>query len=236
MIRGITSAAQGMMAQMAAQDVTANNLANVNTSGFKRDVPAFSVFLTGADGAAPITQLDTQAGCDFAQGSLKQTDDKLNFALEGDGFFSVQTAAGVAYTRDGSFTLSADGALVTGSGDAVLGANGPIKLAPGSFSVDERGVITQNGKAVDTLKVVSFADPQGLRKLGGNLITAPFTQATNAATTTKVRQGYLESSNVNSVSEMVSMISGYRAYEASQKAATAQDETLEKLVNEVGRV
>lgn len=235
MIRGITSSTQGMMAQMAAQDITANNLANVNTSGFKREVPAFVGFLSTAQGAAPTSAIDAQAGTDLAQGPLQQTDDKMNFALEGAGFFVVQTPQGPAYTRDGAFTLAADGTLTSVSGDPVLGANGPIRLSPGTFSVDERGEITQNGRVVDALKVVTFAQPEGLRKLGGNLLAAPFAQP-QAAPQARVRQGYLEGSNVNAVREMVDMISGYRAFEASQKAVLAQDETLEKLVNEVGRV
>lgn len=235
MVRGLTSSASGMIAQMAGQDITANNLANVNTSGYKRDIPSFQAMLTSAVGAAPTVHVTAGGGVDFSQGALQTTGSKLNFALEGDGFFTVQTANGPAYTRDGAFTVKTDGSLVTLSGDSVLGAAGPIKIGKGEIAVDPSGTVSQNGVAVDTLKIARFANQNGLTKLGGNLWSAGG-QAPVAATGTSVRQGYLESSNVNSVSEMVTMISDYRTFEASSKAVQAADSTLDKCVNEVGRV
>lgn len=235
MVRGLTAASMGMIAQMAGQDITANNLANANTAGYKRDVPSFESLLSSAVGAAPATHVTPRGGTDFAQGVLKDTGDKLHLALEGEGFFAVQTPAGPAYTRNGSLSVSADGYLATQSGNKVLGASGPIRIGRGDVSVDPQGLVSQNGAVVDTLQVVRFANQGALSKVGGGMWSAGGAVPAPATGTT-VRQGYLESSNVNSVSEMVSMITAFRTFEASQKAIQAQDSTLDKCVNEVGRV
>ena len=235
MVRGLQSASTGMIAQMAGQDITANNLANANTAGYKRDIPSFESMLTNAVGAAPMTRISAGSGVDFAQGVLREAGNKFSMALEGEGFFNVQTPTGTAYTRDGAFNVSNDGYLVTESGNRVLGTAGAIKVGRGDFAVDPQGQITQNGAVVDTLKVSKFANTGPLSKTGGNLWTAGGAAAT-PATGTSVRQGYLEGSNVNSVSEMVSMITAFRTFEATQKSIQAQDETLDKCVNEVGRV
>ncbi len=235
LIRGITSAASGMLAQLAQQDITANNLANVNTAGYKRDAPRFSAFLSGAQGAATTTSIDTQSAADFQQGAIQETGEPFHLALEGDGFFTLQTPAGTAYTRNGAFTLNKDGYLVTASGDFALGAGGPIHLTGTDFTVDGTGQITQKRAVVDTLRLAQFPDNAALVKTGGSLWLAPGGVAPGAAIGVTVHQGGLEGSNVSAVREMVSMITGLRAYEASQKAVQAQDETLDKLVNEVGR-
>lgn len=235
MVRGLTSSASGMTAQMAGQDITANNLANVNTAGYKRDIPSFQAMLTSAVGAAPTAHVSGGSGVDFSQGALQTTGSKFNFALEGDGFFTVQTAGGPAYTRDGAFTVSTDGYLATQNGDKVLGAAGPIKIGKSEIAVDPTGQVSQGGVTLDTLKIARFANQGALAKIGGNLWSAGRATPT-VATGTSVRQGYLEASNVNSVSEMVSMISDYRTFEASSKAIQAADSTLDKCVNEVGRV
>jgi flagellar basal-body rod protein FlgG len=172
---------------------------------------------------------------DFTQGAFQTTGSKTNFALQGDGFFTVQTAAGPAYTRDGAFAVSPDGYLATLSGNKVLGNAGPIKVGKGDISVNDSGIVSQNGATLDTLKIARFANQGALTKIGGNLFSAGGAVPT-VAKGTVVRQGYLEASNVNSVSEMVSMISAYRTFEASSKAVQAADSTLDKCVNEVGRV
>jgi flagellar basal-body rod protein FlgG len=258
LVQGIRTAAAGMMAQMAAQDVSANNLANANTAGFKRDVPSFGAVLAGrvsqpaalpghmpalsvveitpgAPDAAPAGRtVEARTGVDRSQGALNETGDPLNLALEGDGYFAVQTQAGVAYTRNGAFTRGADGYLVTQSGDQVLGERGPIRLDDGEVTVDEQGRVAEGGAVVDTLRVVRLSEPDAAVKTGASLWRA--TGPVREAPGTRVRQGFLEASNVNSISEMVTMISGFRTYEASQKAIQAQDATLDKLVNDVGRV
>jgi flagellar basal-body rod protein FlgG len=236
-IRGISSAASGMIQQMDAQDVTANNLANANTIGFKRDSPSFAAVLAQETDqkpdAAAMSLFQSHSANDFSQGPMQETGEPFHLALDGPGFFTVQTPNGPAYTRDGMFTLSSDGTLVSSDGNPVLGNSGPIKLTGREFKVNEQGQILQNGSVVDTLRIVQ-APPSALAKNGKSLwtsMTAPL-----PAAGFKVKQGYLEGSNVNPVREMVSMITGFRAFEASQKAIQSQDETLDKLINDAAKV
>jgi flagellar basal-body rod protein FlgG len=251
MIRGLYTAASGMLAQTKVMDVLANNLANVNTVGYKKDIVVLSSFPNveamreGGDNVPPdrkVGRIEYGVLIDtfhtvFEEGPLMETTGKLDFAIEGNGFFVVNTPQGERYTRDGAFTMNADGYLVTKDGHIVLGENGPIRLSPGDVSVDEKGNIINNGQLVDRLRIVDFSDYNALRKQGDNLFyldNAVNTQIVSA--TGRIRQGYLEESNVNSVKEMVNMISVMRNYESNQKVVTAFDETLGKAVNEVGRV
>lgn len=235
MVRGIHTAAAGMMAQAAAQDITANNLANADTAGYKRDVAGFRAALADAIGAPGAGDpVAAQTVSDFRQGTIRQTGDRFHLALDGDGFFTVQTPNGPAYTRDGAFTRAADGYLVTRGGNRVLGTNGPIRLNEGDWAVSATGEVTQGGRGVGTLRLARFAGEAALSKAGNNLWRSA--AAPQNAPDARVRQGCLEGSNVNTISEMVTMITGFRVYEAGQKAIQAQDQTLDRLVNEVGRV
>ncbi|GAW31229.1 flagellar basal-body rod protein FlgF [Carboxydocella sp. JDF658] len=254
MIRGLYTAASGMVAQQKRMDTIANNMANVNTAGFKRDetvVEAFPQLLLsrlndpGIPGAAKgeirplVGGLGTGARLQavlpiFTQGPLRQTEAPLDVAIAGDGFFVVQTPAGEAYTRNGAFQLDEQGYLVTSAGYRVLGQGGPIRVQPGSkVVIDEQGQVTANGQPVGKLRVVAFANPQALQKLGDSLFQG--TGATPLAEPV-LRPGFLEQSNVNPVLEMVNMLTAMRTYEAGQKTIQAEDQLLEKAVNEVGRV
>jgi flagellar basal-body rod protein FlgF len=249
MIRGLYVSADGMLAQTITQDVLAANLANVSTPGYRKDAPAVRGFRQVLDDEAAAiaaefpTELEWQrplflgvaAQTDFSAGPLEQTGNACHLALEGDGFFAVETPTSTAYTRSGAFTLSADGALVTAQGDRVLGEGGPIEIHGASFEVASDGRVTVDGQVVDRLKVVAFADPGRLEKMGNSLFAAPGDAQPDAAGAL-VRQGYLEGSNVNAVEQMVAMITGLRAFEANQRAIAAQDETLKQAVTEVGRV
>jgi flagellar basal-body rod protein FlgF len=196
----------------------------------------------------------------FEQGPLKPTGRDLDFALQGDGFFSVNAKDGERYTRNGDFFISPEGYLVTKSGDFVLGENGPIKLKEHNFVIDEDGVIYQNAtfagddermvsmtenswdniERVDRLKVVKFEQPRYLQKKGDSY----WQSTTNSGEAQivpenqrpKIRTGFLEGSNVNSVREMVEMIEVNRSYEANQKLIQSQDSLLGRLINEAARV
>lgn len=249
MIRGLYTAATGMLAEQYVQDALAGNLANINTVGFKQDVPSFrslhemalSRFAGSGDrSGTPIGTLGTGVKYDgtmpdASTGPMLRTDLKTDIALSGPGFFVVQTPQGERYTRDGQFHLDTDkdGVFLTDiNGHRVIGKNGAINLkGVETFHVTDDGRITAGDKVVDQFKLVDFA-PTAMRKQGGNLYSA-----TGASLPAKpnVRQGMLEQSNVNAVSAMVRMITVQRAYEAAAKAVTAQDETLGRAVNEVGR-
>ncbi len=258
MIRGLYTSGWSMLANEKKMDVISNNLANVNTNGFKRDNVVLETFpevltyrindnfsKTNPSGKVGKMELGSDVGevfTYFKQGQLVQSSNNLDIAFKGtdSAFFTVGVpdANGNVkeyYTRDGSFVLNSQKQLVTKEGYPVIGANGIITLQGENFSVDDNGTIIENGQAVDRLVIRDFADTSALRKYGSNLLTVEGDPQERDFTGTVV-QGYTEQSNVNVVSEMVNMIEVTRAYEANQKLLQAQDETLGKAVNEVGIV
>lgn len=247
MIRGIYAAASGMVAESIRNDVTANNLANVNTAGFKKDVAVSRDFASVLikrinDGAETPTIGTLGSGAQIDEiatihsgGAVRATGNAFDLAIDGKGFFAVQTANGVRYTRNGSFTKSAQGELVNSEGNRVLGQNGPVRINGGQMNISDDGSISVDGVQIDRLRVVDFANEKQLQKEGNSLYTAPEGTQTQTATG-QVKQGYLEMSNVNVISEMVNMISGFRAYEVNGKVVQSHDQLLDKAVNEVGRL
>jgi flagellar basal-body rod protein FlgF len=282
LIRGLYTGASGMVVQMHRLDTISNNLANVDLNGYKRDTAinkAFPeillrrmnddgmfVFPLGSIDTTPIVgKLGTGAELNevftvFTQGSLKQTENPFDLALEGEGFLTVLLPDGERYTRNGSFLLNNEGFLVTKRGEFVMGENGPIKIKKNNFVIDQDGVIYQNStfagderrlvsleenewenlERVDRLKIVDFNRPRYLKKMGDSLWrdTEESGPAGIAAgeSRPKIRQGFLESSNVNVVTEMVQMIEVQRTYEANQKMIQTQDSLLGRLINEALRV
>ncbi|MEE9306484.1 MAG: flagellar basal-body rod protein FlgF [Spirochaetia bacterium] len=282
MIRGLYTGASGMVAQMRRLDTIANNLANVDLNGYKRDTvinkafPEMLIRRMNDDGmfVFPLGSIDTTpivgklgTGVElnevftvFTQGSLKQTENPFDLALEGEGFLSVLLPDGERYTRNGSFLLNDEGYLVTKHGEFILGENGPIKVKKNNFFIDQDGVIYQNAtfsgderrlvsleenewenlERVDRLKIVDFKRLRYLKKMGNSFWRD--TEESGPAEIAvgdrrpKVRQGFLESSNVNVVTEMVRMIEVQRTYEANQKMIQTQDSLLGRLINEALRV
>lgn len=247
MIRGLEIAGMGMNVQATKLNVISNNLANVNTTGYKKDTPVVSafesLFLLAVDkkdnkrlkneeiGSITLgTYIDT-IYTSFTQGGAKQTGRDLDLTLQGEGFFEVNTPMGSRYTRDGSFEISNDGYLVTKEGYRVIGQNGELNLdRDKSIVINEVGEIYQEDTLVSKLSINNFSDLSGLQKVGDNLyevdqVGIPFEG--------KVIQGSLEVSNVNPVSAMVEMIAVSRAYEANQKMIQTHDALLGKIVNEV---
>ncbi len=236
-----------MVTRMNQMDVVANNLANINTTGFKRDelfwnelekrikVRQFNKF----EGAAHIPA--TGDTIDFSQGSLKSTGRPFDVAISGDGLFSVQTPRGEAYTRDGRFTLNQDGILVNQDGMSVLGEGGEIEIdlqttTPSQVVINDQGEVLVDGAIVDKLKVVSIDDPAAFTKIGGNLYGRNGRGQAPPVETVSLRQGFLEDSNVNPVEEMVRMIEIFHFYQTGQKMIQSQDRLLNRVVNDLGRV
>lgn len=241
MIKGLYKSASAMIPRIRQQEVIANNIANVNTPGFKKDA-VFVSELSKAQRRAIPTKSDweqpmlDQVYTDLSQGSLERTGATLDVALDGYGFFVTQTAEGEeALTRDGSLTTDDLGFLITSGGDYLLGQGGPIQLPAGEVSIGEDGSIQVNGEQVATLRVATVADPSQLEKVGGGRFRIPDGITLQGAVGYVIRQGYLESANVDVITQMVDMIASYRSYEADAKALKGQDETLEKLINDVGR-
>jgi flagellar basal-body rod protein FlgF len=243
MIKGIYTSGSGMLPRMLKQDIFANNMANAMTAGYKKD----SVFLHQLEKAQNqpgiVTDLDWEIPMvdgvfiDFEQGQLQETDQPLNVALQGKGFFVVSTPNGERYTRNGEFELTADGTLIDGNGHDVMSESGPITLTGDEITINDDGVIYVDGAEASRLRVVDFGEPYKLRKADeGYFVPDSPTDQPVAATDYSVKQGFVEGSNVNIIETMVDMLVSFRAYEAGQKAIHAQDETLDKAVNDLARL
>ena len=249
MVNGLYTASRGMSNILAKQDVNAQNLSNTNTNGFKlaRIVNTTSVTV-GRNEEGKLSQREYQniseIETSFVQGPMVNTGNKFDLALNNSGFMQVETPDGVGYTRNGSLSLNAMGELVTLSGKKVLDQDGmPIDLKgqdPSSNTVQfmEDGGVYVNGKKSATLGLVDFADTKKLKYgADGNFRNSdPVNNPPIAPETISVRSGFLEGSNVDPISTMITLMAEYRNYEADQKALKAEDETLGKAVNEVGKV
>ncbi len=246
MLRGIYSAAASMVAEMRRQQTIANNLANLATAGYKQDgvtlatFPSLDVWRTGQQpvhlGPVGTGVLAAGGGLDLSQGSLRETRRALDVAIAGRGFLAVRTEEGTLYTRAGSLQVLSDGTLVDAQGHPLLGEGGPIRVPEGDVAFGPDGTMFAAGQPVGRLLVVDAPQPEGLTKVGDNLLSyaAGAMQAVPEAEVNVV-QGYLEDSNVDGSAVMVELMAATRAYEAAQRAARLQDGTLERAIQEVGK-
>jgi flagellar basal-body rod protein FlgG len=242
---GIYSAVSGSLAAMHRLDVISNNLANVNTPGYKKDKVSFEGLLAGNTNppavpqgmtADPILQKENLY-IDYSNGMTTQSTNPLDLALDGDGFFAVTTPDGTAYTRQGNFRASADGTLVTMDGYPVQGTGGAAISVKGSHvEIDAKGGVSVDGAQVGSISVVDFAKPYQLTKTGSALFVPTDPQAAVQAGKAQVQQGYIEGSNVDSISEMVQMIETNRYFEACSKVIKGFDDIAAKAANEIGKV
>ena len=240
MNKGIYPALSGGVAYEKLLTIIANNVANINTAGYKADRPVFKVdvpdTINGTTLPYPVsdkfyTEIDS-VFTDFNTGVIRQTGNVLDLAIEGDGFFVVDTPDGPRYTRSGNFILDASKALTTVDGHMVMGDGGPIILEEGKIAVDADGRVSVDGSEINRVKIVDFEKPYLLQKDQNNMFLGSGEQTAEGY---KVLQGAVELSNVNSVKEMAAMIGVLRGYESYQKVMTTLDETSAK-ANEVGRV
>lgn len=249
MIRGIYAAGSGMLAEATRTDVIANNLANADTPGYCKDIAVCKDFrsmliqrINDGPNRPAIGSLGTGAMVDevatiHTQGIVRPTGNKYDMAIDGKGYFVIETPAGLRYTRNGNFSRSSQGELVTQDGYRVLGQGGAIQLGDPQNRVDivEDGRIMVDDAEADTVRIVTFADEKQLVKEGASLY-ASGGQQEEPAEGAMIRDGFLEHSNVNVVAEMVNLITAYRAYEINGKAIHAHDQMLDKAVNQVGQV
>lgn len=268
MVRSLWTAASGMKAQQTNVDTISNNLANVNTTGFKKETAQFKSLLyqtlqdksTTSDGQPKPISAQVGLGVrnsaimsDFNQGNLTHTEELFDFAIEGDGFFMVQAPGGqTGYTRNGAFTAAiTDGGytLATSEGYRLLDTNGNSIVLPSTYqmnkiTVNEAGQICYPDASNNDMPIgiriglAQFSNPAGLEKSSGSLYyesaasgTAVPESQLGADSTSLVKQGYLEASNVQAVDEMVNLIVAQRAYEMNSKIITASDEMMQQANN-----
>jgi len=220
--------ASAMDVQITMQEIAARNVANIGTPGFKRNIAVVESVQKDAGGDGMPT-LD-HVGVDFSQGPLEPTHNELDFAVKGEGFFVVETSKGLRYTRNGRFGLNVARELVTQNGDRVLGDSGVIVIPQGSDKVTlgRGGELRFGERAVATLRIAAFDKPELMKQAG----SCQFTDGGNTprpAVDFRVHQGFLESSNVQPVTELVRMISSLRDYEACARSVRSLGESAGKL-------
>lgn len=261
MIRGMYAAASSMLAMFTRQEQIANNLANLNTPGFKRDsmpvraaplvgevrsfqalfnVPYVTRPVLAPVGVVGTGVLNDPVVTDFSDGDIRPTGRELDFALVGPGFFEMQAPDGsFFYSRAGQFTRDSVGRLVDTEGNVLMSDDGPVQVGPGQITVDGDGSLFLDGELVSVLRVMAFPPDTPLRKLGTSgfvpvdkSLRPTFADAEGAV----VQQGALELSNVDPTRATVEMLSATRQYEAAQRLVQMNDSILERAVNDVGRV
>jgi len=212
------SAASALRYWERKQEVVANNLANVSTDGFK----AQRVFARLLDGVRPVA--DTSS--DMSTGTLSQTGNSLDVAIDGGGFFVVQTPNGERYTRGGSLHIDDKHQLVDQNGNPLLGTKGtPLKLTNGPVEIDRIGTVKQNGQIVDVLRMETAPKGTEIQREGESLWVPPANKTVVTPASRNVKQGYVEASNVNSMGSLVDMVAVQRAYASVEKAVTQLDAT-----------
>lgn len=273
-LKGVYTALSGAIAQTLKMDTIANNIANVNTTGFKKDQQTFSEYLTAVEKEQDVMKVprmpasiesfyelnggdkafvDT-AGTytNFEQGNLKPTGGKLDLAIEGAGFFEVGTPAGVKLTRAGNFSIDGNGQLVTKDGYPVLleAQESEDGLVAGDdiesrtvrvsgtsqINISDAGEVFDGDTRLGKLSLVNALNPDGLQKTGNNYYTTKenMNPELTAIKNPSLKQGFLETSNVNIIHEMTDMIMAQRVFEGTQKAISAYDSMSDKLINQVG--
>jgi flagellar basal-body rod protein FlgF len=271
-LKGVYTALSGAIAQTQKIDTIANNIANVNTTGFKKDTQTFNEYLTALEKEQDVIQVPRipasiesfydMGGADkayvnaagtftnFEQGSLKNTGGNLDVAIDGAGFFEINTPDGVRLTRAGNFSIDGSGQLVNKDGFPVLmqlpdGADAttvPMEQRVVRFSGSDSASINDSGEVSDgknklgQISVVNIKNPESLHKVGNNHFSFKpnMTPEIESMKNPNLKQGFLETSNVNIIQEMTDMIMAQRIFEGTQKAISTYDSMSDKLINQVG--
>lgn len=235
---------QALQLLMRAQEVTANNLANINTPGFKGDKLFYRAFMEELDGRR-VASVQAGQTVRMAQGAFESTGNPFDFAIEGEGFFTVEQEGNRFLTRDGRFELDSEGFLTDGNGARVLGESGPVHLpqliesgrirSDVEVEVNKHGAITVNGERQDRLSLVRMDDVSALERRSNAYLQAPEGVELAPDDQSQVMQGYYESGNVEPLQELVSMTRNMRLFESQQRAMRTTDEMLSQATNRLGR-
>jgi flagellar basal-body rod protein FlgG len=260
MLRNVYAPLSAGVGQERLLEILANNMANANTTGYKEDQVSFrgleadpwpnyenplppapfkmdmqEVYPLHGNEMGYVSVADVRT--DYSQGSLRRTDNPLDLAMQGDGFFAVMTPFGERFTRDGSFTLNRDGMLTTKSGSPIQGEKGAIVgLQEGSVRILPSGEVYSGEKYIDKIKTVEFKDKSALQRLGGNLYIHDGSPQNVMPAKGEITQGHIEVSNVNPMKNMTAMIIAHRTYEALQKTIKTHDDNLGLTSSKVGDI
>lgn len=234
-----------MRADAEAVRVIGHNIANAQVIGYRRQIPVNSVttsFAVAADEAALNVQAlemsapTTHISADVRAGTLQSTGRPLDIALEGSGYLMLQGATGSMLTRRGDLQVSAEGILTAATGEPVLGEQGVIEIGTGTPDIAADGTIRVNDQIVDRLRIVQIMNAEGLQYLGNGIFSASDAAGLVMQDGASLRQGFLESSNISPVGEMVQMMEAMRRFESAQRFARGYDQMLEKAISELGKV
>jgi flagellar basal-body rod protein FlgF len=242
---GIYSATSGAISQQRSLEVVANNVANATAVGYRGDRTAFREALARAQGAAvPSKSMRyvtvSKVQTDASQGGLRQTGNPLDLALQGEGYFAIQTPQGERYTRNGSFVLDAGGIVRTHDGYAVLSEAGdrpqPLTIPDRTATVEVSpdGTVAADGAQIGRLRIVDFDDPNMLIKEGNLLFTTPPEMAPKATDRTEIAQGFLETANVNAISSVNELVTANRSFEAFQRVIRTFGQIDDRTARELG--
>lgn len=240
---GLYTAFLGMRSRQRTLDAQANNIANASTTGFKAERLIYSTIEAKEkaknDRQNLIAGVAASSATDFSAGAIRETGRSLDVAIDGDAFLQIETPRGTRYTRAGNLTLDANGQLVTHNGDLVVGQSGAITVPPGGeISIGEDGTLSLGKNAFDQLKLVRFENPtKALTKEGDSLFMTTGAEKPLENVASRVQQGALESSNINTVAEMVAMINNNREFESLQKSMSLLMNDLgRKIAGEIGKI
>ena len=252
MLRGVYTAGSGMIAEGYRTDTIANNIANADTVGYKKDINITKEFNNelikrindqADQGEKPVIGrmgfgvINDENFVNHAAGSMKTTGNSLDVAIEGNGYFTIETPQGLRYTRAGNFTLNSNQEVVTAEGHRVLGAgNVPLVKIDDELpiTISKDGTVYNGDQEIGLLAIVDFENKNLLKKQAGTMFVAP-DNANQLPFTGRLHQGALEASNINVVQEMVNLISSYRAYEINSKAVQSQDQITDRAINDVAK-
>jgi len=242
-MNGFFSALSGAKVQEIYLSKVTNNLANANTTGYKGDYPSFESFFAGRTRgvtkdntvSSDVSIVKLNDGINTQQGPIKQTGNPLDLAIEGNGFFVVNTPQGPRYSRNGNFTLDSDGKLVTNTGFPLAGESGDISISGNKVVIKEDGSVMVDGRNAGKLRLVSVNDHKNLLKEGNNLFSLKNGGLETETEEFKIIQGSLEMSNVNAIREMTRLITISRSYGAYQKVMQSMDDMKAKSITNIGK-
>lgn len=230
MIVGLYTSVTGKVVRSKNLEIVSRNLANINTTGFKKNMAAFRTFMEGKD-SIPGTSI-SKVFIDHSQGNIKATGNKLDIAIHGDGYFVLESAQGTKYSRNGHFLLNSNREIVNDVGWKLTGDGGVIRLPKNAkdILVNSEGSIVVDGVKIGKINIVDFKNKDVLKEAGNSAFTSSADGAREKAENYEIQQGFLESSNVNVIDEMVNLMNNTRSFLGNNRVNITIDRTLERLI------